>query len=191
MSALDAFAALRSALENSGIRYAVGGPWASTAFGEPRFTNDVDIVADLTLANLASFLNGLSADFFVDPDEARRAITSGRPFKAIYMPMVFKFDFFPARAFPLGIEELDRALLLADSGLSTLPAPFVTPEDILLAKLHWFREGGEVSEVQWRDIEGLVRNRFDLLDFEYLELSARKLGINALLDRALNAGNPA
>src|SRR3954468_5210541 len=38
-----AFDLLRSALERAGVRYAVGGSWASTAFGEPRLTNDVDI----------------------------------------------------------------------------------------------------------------------------------------------------
>ncbi len=40
MSPADAFESLRSALEKAGIRYAVGGSWASTAFSEPRFTND-------------------------------------------------------------------------------------------------------------------------------------------------------
>jgi hypothetical protein len=47
--AADVFALLRGALEAAGIRYAIGGSWASTAFGEPRFTNDVDILADFTL----------------------------------------------------------------------------------------------------------------------------------------------
>ena len=53
----------------------------------------------------------------------------GRPFNVIYMPMAFKFDFFPAAAFTLGMEELARAIYLADTGLSKAPAPFVTPED--------------------------------------------------------------
>jgi hypothetical protein len=48
MSPADAFDILRSALEQAGIRCAIGGSWASTAFGEPRFTNDVDILAELT-----------------------------------------------------------------------------------------------------------------------------------------------
>jgi hypothetical protein len=38
MNAADAFDALRAALERAGIRYAIGGSWASTAFGEPPFT---------------------------------------------------------------------------------------------------------------------------------------------------------
>jgi hypothetical protein len=90
---------LRSALEGAGVRYAVGGSWASTAFGEPRFTNDVDVVAD-----------------FAD----------------------------------------------------------------------WFKAGGEISEVQWRDIGGIVRACGASLDRRYLKQSAAKLGVAALLERALN-----
>jgi len=55
------------------------------------------------------------------------------------------------RAFPLGVHELDRALFLAGTGLSKAPTPFVTTEDILLAKLRWFRGGGWVSEPQGRE----------------------------------------
>lgn len=42
VSLADAFEPVRSALEQAGIRYAIGGSWASTAFGEPRFTNDIE-----------------------------------------------------------------------------------------------------------------------------------------------------
>src|SRR5277367_1384750 len=118
MSAGDAFTPLRQALEQAGIRYAVGGSWASTAFGEPRFTNDVDILADLNLENMEQFLAGLPRTFYFDPEEAQQAIRQGRAFNVIYMPMAFKFDLFPAAAFPLGMQELDRAVLLADNGLS-------------------------------------------------------------------------
>jgi hypothetical protein len=184
-AAREAFAPLRTALERSAVRFAVGGSWASTAFGEPRFTNDVNIVADLTPENLDRFLGSLPKTFYADPEDARKALSLGRPFNVIYMPMAFKFDFFPAGAFPLGMEELDRAIFLPDSGLSEAPAPFVTPEDILLAKLHWFRAGGEVSEVQWRDIQGLVRAAGATLDRRYLEQGAAKLGISASLERAI------
>jgi hypothetical protein len=186
MSAGDAFAPLRAALEQAAIRYAIGGSWASTAFGEARFTNDVDILADFTVLNLAPFLASLPSDFYADPGEAAEAVHEGRPFNVIHMPAPFKFDFFPARAFPLGLRELDRAVALSGSGLSDDPVPFVTPEDVLLAKLHWFRAGGSVSEVQWRDIRGIVRARGTSLDREYLEQSARELGVEHLLQRALN-----
>lgn len=185
MSPEDAFEPLRSALERAGIRYAIGGSWASTAFGEPRFTNDVDILGEFTPDNLHGFLSSLPQAFYVDADEAMKAIRAGRPFNMIHMPTVLKFDLFPSSAFPLGTEELDRAVTLADTGLSKAPARFVTPEDILLAKLY-FRSGGEVSEVQWRDIQGVVRGCVTTLDYEYLEQGSRKLGVHDLLGRALS-----
>jgi hypothetical protein len=185
ISARDAFAPLRSALEQAGVRYAVGGSWASTAFGEPRFTNDIDIVADFSSDSLDRFLRRLPKTFYADHEEALAAIRRGRPFNVIYMPIAFKFDFFPADAFPLGSEELDRAVFLTGTGLSEAPAPFVTPEDILLAKLHWFRAGAEVSEVQWRDIQGIVRGCRATLDQRYLERGAEKLGLVDLLERTM------
>ena len=186
MSLADAFEPLRSALERAGIRYAVGGSWASTAFGEPRFTNDVDILAEFTLENVERFLENLPDTFYADTEEALNAIRRGKPFNLIHIPMAFKFDFFPASAFRLGKEELDRAISLPDTGLSKAPTPFVTPEDILLAKLHWFRLGGDISEVQWRDIKGIARGCAITLDREYLQQSAGKVGVDDLLRRALN-----
>jgi hypothetical protein len=185
MSPADAFDILRSALEQAGIRYAIGGSWASTAFGEPRFTNDVDILAELTQENLAVFLRHLPETFYADAEEAQGAIRYGKPFNVIHMPTVLKFDLFPSAAFPLGSEELDRAVSLEDTGLSKGPAWFVTPEDILLAKLYWFRLGGEVSEVQWRDVGGIVRGSSGTLDRGYLERAATQLDVSDLLRRAL------
>ena len=184
-SLADAFELLRSALERVGIRYAIGGSWASTAFGEPRFTNDVDILGEFTEENVERFLQTLPDTFYADSEEAVSAVRHGRSFNAIYIPIAFKFDFFPAAAFALGMEELDRAIYLSDTGLAKGPAPFVTPEDILLVKLFWFRSGGEASEVQWRDIKGIARSCGNTLDPRYLRSGAVKLRVGDLLDRAL------
>jgi hypothetical protein len=181
----EVFAPLRSALESAGVRFAVGGSWASTAYGEPRFTNDVDILADFTEESLARFLANLPEDYYADPDEALSAVLAGRPFNVIYMPVAFKFDFFTASAFPLGLQELDRAVLLTDRNLSEKPTPFVTPEDILLAKLHWYRVGDGISEVQWRDIRGIIRARRAILDEDYLRQSAEKLRLGDRLRKAM------
>jgi len=181
----EGYALLRGALEEAGIRFAIGGSWASTAFGEPRFTNDVDILADFSEENLEAFLDRLPDSFVVAPDEARRSLRLGRPFNVIYIPAAFKFDLFPSAAYPLGREELERAISLTNTELSVGAAPFVTPEDILLAKLHWYRAGGEVSEVQWRDIKGIVRTRGQNLDAEYLKTAAEKLSVTDLLAKAL------
>jgi hypothetical protein len=59
------------------------------------------------------------------------------------------------------------------------------PEDILLQKLRWYREGAEVSDRQWRDILGIIRVQGPRLDRDYLAGSAPVLGVADLLTRAL------
>ena len=43
-------------LEQQGIRYRVVGSLASMAYGEPRFTNDIDFLADIRLDHATTFL---------------------------------------------------------------------------------------------------------------------------------------
>lgn len=154
MSAATAFAPLRLALDDAAVRFAVGGSWASTAFGEPRLTKDVGIPADFTHISLHLFLSKLPPANDADPDDALAALRLGRRFRAIHMPEVFKFDLFPASV-------------------------------SLLAKLPWFRTGGEISEVQWRDILGVARACASRLDYACLDAGAAKLGIATLLSKAL------
>ena len=62
-----------------------------------------------------------------------------------------------------------------------------SPEDILLAKLEWYRMGGEVSERQWRDVIGVLRVQAGVLDVDYLQRMARELEVADLLEQALKA----
>jgi hypothetical protein len=60
-----------------------------------------------------------------------------------------------------------------------------SPEDTILAKLEWYRMGGEVSDRQWRDILGVLKTRAGELDLEYLRQWAADLHVSDLLGRAL------
>ena len=62
---------------------------------------------------------------------------------------------------------------------------FASLEDTILAKLDWYRLGSEESEVQWRDIQGILRQRFDQLDIAYLKDSAEAMNISDMLERSL------
>jgi hypothetical protein len=54
----------------------------------------------------------------------------------------------------------------------------VSPEDLILSKLHWARETG--SELQLEDARVMVRTAKDL-DWIYLEQWAENLGVQELL----------
>lgn len=58
-------------------------------------------------------------------------------------------------------------------------------EDVLLAKLEWYRRGGQVSEHQWTDVIGILRVGGAALDHPYLQRWAAELGVGDLLERAV------
>ncbi len=78
MSLAEVFEPFRAALERAGIRHAVGGSWASTAYGEPRFTNNVDILAEFTRENVRGFVDNLPDTFYADAEEALRSDSTGQ-----------------------------------------------------------------------------------------------------------------
>lgn len=62
------------ALEASGLRYMVGGSLASSIGGEPRSTLDVDILVEMTEADVDRFLTALGPDFHADDLAVRRGV---------------------------------------------------------------------------------------------------------------------
>src|SRR5690606_28069372 len=78
--------------------------------------------------------------------------------------------------------QLVRAITLELPGISIKPK-FATAEDIILAKLVWYRKGNEQSERQWNDISLVSRYNSDSLDRDYLLFQASYLGVLDLLNR--------
>jgi len=68
--------------------------------------------------------------------------------------------------------------------------PIASLEDIILAKLLWYREGNEVSERQWNDVSLLARNNGERVDQKYLRDLAEQLQIDDLLRRLFDEANP-
>ncbi len=66
------------------------------------------------------------------------------------------------------------------------PLRVATREDILLAKLRWYRLGDETSEMQRRDLESLVALNRGEFDRSYLERWAEALEVGDLLRRFLD-----
>lgn len=173
---------LATALETAGVRYLVGGSVASSARGVLRATMDVDLLAELTDAHIPILAGLLGPDWYADIASMREALRRGRPFNLIHMLSGQKFDVFPCLN-DFHRSELERATPIAlAAGAGERAYPVATAEDILLAKLVWYRQGGEVSERQWRDVGGLVESSTGL-DWAYLDRWASLLRVDDLLDR--------
>ena len=180
----DALRLLADALNRLGIRYLIGGSVASSARGIPRSTKDVDVVASIEVQQADQFARALGREWYADPDQMRQSIRVGQAFNIIYIPKSQKIDIFPATG-EFHAAQLERATKVPLSFLDIeAEYPVASAEDILLAKLQWYRAGGEVSERQWNDITDLLTVNQDL-SFEYLYDWAARLRVEDLLERAL------
>jgi hypothetical protein len=178
----ESLSLIKAALERLGIRYVVGGSVASSTRGIWRSTLDVDLVAAIKAAQADALAEALGPEWYADSEVIRRAIREGRSFNVIYIRSAQKVDIFPATE-EFHEAQLERATVIP-LGTGGIPCPVATSEDILLAKLQWYRMGGEVSERQWSDIAGILAVAPDL-DATYLHTWAARLGVEDLLDKAV------
>jgi hypothetical protein len=180
----DLFVALAPVLEilsRLGVRHYVGGSIASSAHGVPRASIDADVVAELGHAHATPFVAALRQGYYVSEERVRDAIARRASFNVIHLETMVKVVVFVAKDRPFDRRALERARPTAAEGVGELPVS--SAEDTLLAKLEWYRRGGETSERQWSDVTGLLRVRS--LDQPYLRQGALELGVADLLDRAL------
>ena len=184
MTAPDLLLALGPVLETLrglGVRHYVGGSIASSAHGVPRASIDVDVVAELLPRHAAPLAARLRETYYISEERVRDAVTRRGSFNAIHLETMVKVDVFVSRDRPFDRRAFDRARPAIPEGGSEIPVS--SPEDTVLAKLEWFRRGGEVSERQWADVTGVLRAS-TALDEPYLRTGAVELGVADLLVRA-------
>ncbi len=171
-------------LDALGVPYAIGGSLATIFHGIPRTTIDADLVADLQPEHISPFVRALRDEFHVDPLAIVDAMQRRSSFNLIHKRAMFKVDVFlpKERAFDrMQLQRRGREVVLDEPERT---AWVTSAEDIILAKLEWFRMGGEVSERQWRDVLGVMKTQGALLDAAYLRHWAAELKVSDLLARA-------
>lgn len=182
MDVVDVALRVAEALERCGVAYFLGGSLASSFQGEPRATNDIDLVVDLSDAAVAPLIAALGPDFDVDEGALRRAVRERSSWNVIFIPSVTKIDLFLLRDSPYDASEFARRQRVEVRPGRALHIK--SAEDTVLRKLLWWRAGGEVSERQWRDLVQVLRLSGDRLEDAYLDAWAGRLGLVEPLRRA-------
>lgn len=168
-----------------GIRYVVGGSVASSLYGIPRATQDVDLVADVKSAHVEAVVAALTGSFYVDDEMIRDAIKRRASFNVVHLATMFKADVFIMKGDSWSREEMIRARSEeVDVPAGRVTIRFASPEDTLLHKLIWYKMGNQVSDRQWSDILGVLKVQGDALDQRYLDHWAPLLDVSDLLLRA-------
>jgi hypothetical protein len=136
-----------------GLRFHFTGGVAASYYGDPRFTQDLDLVIDLAIdrPETGMLLNRLSSGYLIDHQTARDAIERHSLFQAIDERSMVKIDFHVGEKIP---GELSRGT--QREIVPGVLAPLVSQEDAILSKLIWLRMGShkgrhDVVEMLKRD----------------------------------------
>jgi len=177
MQQANLFLIFTAPLESAGIRYMVSGSVASMVYGEPRLTNDVDIIIalDVARANDLEELFPLS-DFYCPPGEVI-AVEIRRPrrghFNLIHHETGHKADIYTVGSDPLqgwGLQHRQAIEVSPEKSLWVAP-----PEYVILRKLEYYREGH--SEKHVLDIRSMLDVSGDKLDSEFLQNQIRHMNL--------------
>jgi hypothetical protein len=171
-------------LDRLQIAYVLGGSWASSILGKMRFTHDADLSVEPFPGKEADFCAGFGEDYYVSQPAVQQAIRQRQSFNVVHTLTGFKVDVFVSKGRPFDRSVLARRRLYPLGGESGAAIACVSPEDIILLKLEWYRLGREVSEVQWNDVLGVFQVQAKQLDQGYLDHWAGELGVSDLLERA-------
>lgn len=177
-----ALAPVVEACDQLGIAYYVGGSLASSLHGVPRATNDVDVIAALRPHHADELTKLLSETYYIDARMIVDSLRRNQSANLIHLATMVKIDLYGEQSMPFTTEALDRA------GHETMPGwphpiRFATAEDILLAKMTWYRAGGEQSERQWGDLLGILRVQEDVLDHAYIARWLDRLNVRDIYNR--------
>ncbi|PYS32482.1 MAG: hypothetical protein DMG14_34425 [Acidobacteria bacterium] len=185
---LIVIARLAHILNDLQIQYVVGGSMASSVYGIPRATQDVDLMANVKLDHVERLTAALEPEFYVASELIVDAVHQQTSFNVVHLQTMFKADVFVAADNEWSREEMSRARTEVVLPEEALAIRFSSPEDTILHKLLWYRIGGHESDKQWNDILGILRIQGNSLDFAYLERWAGSLKIDDLLGRARTEG---
>jgi hypothetical protein len=155
-------------LNDLSVRYAVTGAGASTIYGEPRLTHDLDIILELPDKKIDYFINKFPLEEFYCPPQEIIQIEIGRPgrghFNLIHHQTGFKADIYLSGKDDLHAWALSNRNSFEIEGHDYWLAPI---EYVILRKLEYYREGE--SEKHLRDIKGILEISGDRIDFEFLK----------------------
>jgi hypothetical protein len=173
-----------TALREANVAFALTGSLASSIHGVARFDLNADITSEPFPGQESTFAAAFGPDYYVSEVAIRDAIQRQSSFGIIHLPSGFKVDVFIRKNTPFARSVLARRKSSVIPGDPPETIDVVSPEDIILLKLEWFRLGGESSDRQWGDVLGVFRVQAGRLDDAYLDRWAAELEVADLLTKA-------
>lgn len=159
-------------LEAIGAVYAIWGGLAVVAYGEPRFTQDMDVLLQGNDLSIAPFIRRLrEMHYYVDEQAVRSAVLESGFFNVIHEHYAIKVDFYVPHEPHLKAMLVERIYIPFDE---IRRAAYITATSVVAAKLRAYLDSGSTRHLD--DIAGIVRVQSSRLDSERLSRLAAQLG---------------
>jgi hypothetical protein len=185
MEQLEAIRLLVSKLEKASISYFITGSIASSYYGIPRFTHDIDVVVTVGIMDVDRVIELFEDDGYISREGVLEALSGSGMFNFIHSKTGLKIDFWIDRgdSFTRSCFQRTRKAELTEGFWSVM----ASPEDVLLHKVYWNRL--MPSERQIRDAQGIIAVQGPRLDVQYIERWAREMGIEEEMKALLAGGD--
>jgi hypothetical protein len=169
-------------LEAAGISYMITGSVASSIYGEPRNTLDIDLVVLMETSQIQTLVQLFPEnDFYLPPSDVI-AIESRREahghFNIIHHHTGLKADIYLSRNHPILPWALAHIRRVPTPACEISVAP---PEYVILHKLEFYRESGHHRHI--RDIAGMIEQQE--LENEFLDTSIQSLHLESQWQAAI------
>jgi hypothetical protein len=160
--------------------YMLTGSFASSLYGEPRLSHDIDLVVSLSERSIPHLLQSFPPpEYLLDDVSIREALAGRSMFDLIHTTEGDKVDFWLLTDEPFDIIRFKRRKKVSALGLHLYVS---TPEDTILAKLRWAVLSGG-SEKQFLDALGVYEVQGESLDMPYLKEWVERLDLGKYWDR--------
>lgn len=186
MLELNFVAVFTTPLDRLRIPYMISGSVAAIIYGEPRLTNDVDLIVVLNRENGAALADAFPlSDFYCPPAEVI-AVEAAREqrghFNIIHHKSGFKADMYLSGCDPLHAWGLANSNQIQIKDDAFVIAP---PEYVIVRKLEYFREGGSGKHL--RDIRAMLNSTPELANSQTLNRLVSERGLADTWQQVWNA----
>ena len=176
------------ALDAAGVEYLIGGAIAEWAWGEPRATQDLDLVVKIPIKAINKLSKALEKrDMLIPAEIILDSILEDQadiPINAIHMHSGLKADLYPVREGDELRQSAFQRREQVDYGPPIGKVYIHSPEDLILYKLMYF--GLSQQSKHSRDIAAILKSKKDELELDYIEEWTSRLGLSSLWKEMLD-----
>ena len=177
MNEIDIVRDISRRFQQGKVPYMLTGSMAMNYYAQPRMTRDIDVVIEITPADVDRVTDLFRPDYYVSEQNIRDSLSHDSIFNLIHQESVIKVDCIVRRSSKYRRVEFGRRQRISICDFTTY---IVSKEDLIISKLFWAKDSH--SEIQLGDVRNLLATGYDA---GYLHHWTRELGLNNLLKECL------